>query len=118
MSRKEDILDQEVAGLLETATELTCRLRELASDGDLNRIAALLEERGTVLNRLFLLRRTRPLTRRGQEPENDSVRLHESLEALRSTDAEFRSLLEQRKRMVLGKMDQVREQRHLQTYSK
>jgi hypothetical protein len=33
-------------------------------------------------------------------------------------DAEFQSLLERRKRIVLGKMDQVREQRHLQSYSR
>ncbi len=118
MNTARDESMDEAAGLLDSAVDITRDLLELAPDGDLNRIAVRLEERGEVLNRLFVLRRTRPLTRRGSEATDEARNLQSGLDILRTLDAEFRKLLEQRKRGVLGKIREAHDQRNLESYSK
>lgn len=118
MSSADEHPADEAVRLLDCAIAITGELRRLAVDGDLNRLAALLDERGTLLNRLFTLRRTRPLTRRGDEtgPEEGSA-LDSRLEELREMDAEFQILLEGRKKNVLLKIREAEEHRHLSSYT-
>jgi hypothetical protein len=118
MNAQERIPLEESARLLESAIDLTVELRSLAPDGDLNQIAALLQHRGEVLDRVYQLRRNRLADPHDEHDEGDVRMMHAKLEMLRAVDAEFQDLLERRKRGVLGALREANESRNLESYTR